>query len=228
MLEAGLLIVAPALGWILYHYYKDRFRPEPFWAAALTFLAGALAGWLCLKLYGIGNRHGLVAEPADGAGVFFVYLLVGVGLVEELAKFLPFRLLSMNLRHFDDPGDGIFYASLAGLGFAAYENWEYMQFLDGAPMVGRAIASPLTHAMFASVWGYAGGGARIAGRRVWPAATVALGAAALIHGTYDYLVLTMHPAGRPATAAIILAVWIWRMEHIRRLQRERVAGDSRA
>jgi RsiW-degrading membrane proteinase PrsW (M82 family) len=228
LLEVGLLIVAPALGWILYHYYKDRFHPEPLAAALWTFLAGVLAGFFCLELYRLGNRLGLVAGPEDGSPVFFVYLVVGVGVVEEVAKFLPFRLLSMNLRHFDDPGDGIFYASLAGLGFAAYENWQYLQFLDGAPMVGRALASPLTHAMFASLWGYACGRARFTGRRVWPAALGALAVAAMIHGTYDFLVLARHPALRPATAAIILVIWIWRMERIRRLQHEHGAGGSPA
>jgi RsiW-degrading membrane proteinase PrsW (M82 family) len=219
MLGVLSLVVAPALGWILYHYYKDRFHPEPPWPVVLTFFGGVGAGFLCLQLYDLGNRFGLHAGPEDGRLVFFVYLVVGVGVVEELAKFAPFALISLRMRHFDEPLDGIFYASIAALGFAAYENLRYMEFLDGAPMIGRALASPLIHAMFASIWGFACGQARHAGRSVPLAALGALVAAALIHGVYDYLVLASEAWLRPATALIVLALWIWRMKRVRQLQR---------
>ena len=47
------LIFAPAVFWIGYAYYHDRFEPEPLVMAAFSYFLGFLAGWLCLHAYGI-------------------------------------------------------------------------------------------------------------------------------------------------------------------------------
>jgi len=218
VLELVAVILAPAAFWLVYHYFKDRDRPEPLALLLTTYVAGIAAGALCLGAFERLNGLGLRAEPEDGAVPFFLYCVLVVGLVEESAKLAPVWLLCMRWRHFDEPVDGMVYASVAALGFASFENYQYMQFLDGAPMLARAVASPLTHAVFASMWGYALGRARYAGAPAWRSVIPALLCAALAHGVYDFVAVGAHVAFRPVTAVIVLALWIWRMRAFRRLQ----------
>ena len=226
MLDVLSIIVAPTVFWFLYHSYKDRFRPEPIVPLVLSYLSGFGAGYLCLKIYELGNRYGVAADPDGNRLVFLLYCVLVVGVLEEACKFAPFRLISMQSRHFDEPIDGIVYASAVALGFASYENFKYMEFLEGRELLARAIASPLMHCMFASIWGYACGRARHDGRPLLRPALIGLGVAALIHGVYDFLVLATHPFVRPATAGIVLVIWIWRMRLIRRLHEEHSAAES--
>jgi len=141
-----------------------------------------------------------------------------IGVIEELVKFIPFWLIGMRLHHFDEPIDGIVYASFVALGFASYENWYFLPELEGGAAVARAFASPLVHVMFASIWGYACSRAKIEGRPLLPAALAGLALAALLHGLYDFVAIGLALWVHIVPPAIILAIWIWRMRLIRRLQ----------
>ena len=159
MLKIAAVVLAPALFWLLYHRWKDRHRPEPVVAIVLAYAAGIGSGWLGLATYQLTHQLGLTADPyglaqSDLAG-FLAYSLLVVGPVEELVKFLPFIVICARLQAFDEEIDGVVYASAVALGFASYENIQYMRFLQGAELAARSIASPLTHAMFASIWGFA-------------------------------------------------------------------------
>jgi RsiW-degrading membrane proteinase PrsW (M82 family) len=78
-------------------------------------------------------------------------------------------------------------------------------------MIARAAALPLTHAVFASIWGHALSRAKHDGTPLWRAVIPALALSALVHGVYDFVAVGAHVAFRPVTAAIVLAIWIWRM-----------------
>jgi RsiW-degrading membrane proteinase PrsW (M82 family) len=185
----------------------------------ISYVAGFVAGYLCLQAFELLNRMGLRDDPTDAPG-FLLYCILAVGLLEEIAKLVPFVLLCMWLPNFDEPVDGVIYASVVALGFASYENFMYMEFLEGPAMFGRAFASPLTHAMFASIWGYAAGRARHEGRSVAVWIAVGLAIAAVLHGLYDFVIVGAPAYYRPLSAAIILAIWIWRMRAIRDLHAE--------
>jgi RsiW-degrading membrane proteinase PrsW (M82 family) len=51
LVQFACLIVAPALFWLVYHYYKDRRKPEPVLLLGLSFLLGVAAGFVGLKAY---------------------------------------------------------------------------------------------------------------------------------------------------------------------------------
>jgi RsiW-degrading membrane proteinase PrsW (M82 family) len=215
LLKIASVIVAPALFWLLYHRWKDRRRPEPLRAVLLTYAAGIGSGWLGLAAYEWTHRLGLSTDPhglaqSDVVG-FLAYSLLVVGPVEELVKFVPFLVIASRLRAFDEEIDGVVYASAVGLGFASFENFQYMQFLQGADLAARSIASPLTHAMFASIWGFAYGRARMRGGNLIRACTIGLVVASLLHGLYDFLALSVSPWVRPGAALIILCIWVWRL-----------------
>jgi RsiW-degrading membrane proteinase PrsW (M82 family) len=212
------LIFVPAIFWIGYFYCHGRFKPEPLTLTAFTYLLGFLSGWLCLRFYApLLSIPGITADPEIVPGLnllFLVYCVIAVGLVEEIFKFLPF-LIVMRFSDFNEEIDGIFYASACALGFASYENVHYLPGLAGFALFGRAIASPLSHIVFASVWGHMVGSARIRKKRFWPALFKGVGLAALLHGLFDFF--TLSPLLRFLAALLILAVWLWRILILERL-----------
>jgi RsiW-degrading membrane proteinase PrsW (M82 family) len=224
-------IIAPAIFWIGYFYYKDRFQPEPVLNLGITYILGFAAAYVCFKSYGLLPLLGLPEDASilmEKHGLpFLLYCLGAVGLLEELLKFLPFILIVVRFKAFDERVDGIIYASVIALGFASYENLHYLPLLDGFPLFGRAIASPLTHTIFASIWGYYAGPACLTYksaksgqtcRRVWKACIKGLLIASLLHGIFDFL--TTSPTLRIVSTGVILGIWIWRMHRIEKLNKE--------
>jgi RsiW-degrading membrane proteinase PrsW (M82 family) len=217
------LIFAPAAFWIGYAYYHDRVRPEPLVLTAFSYFLGFLSGWLCLHAYGLLlPALGLPADISRIQGLnlaFLLYCIVVVGLVEEVFKFLPFLAAITRFSDFNDESDGIFYASAVALGFASYENVFYLPALSGFALYGRAIASPLSHATFAAIWGHVVGTAVIRRRRLLPAMLKGIGLAALLHGLFDFL--TLSPLLRVFSALLILAAWLWRIRTVERLAKQK-------
>ena len=91
----------------------------------------------------------------------------------------------------------------------------YLPHLEGFALFGRAFASPLTHTIFASIWGYTVGSAHIEGRGRIRAAVLGLILAGTCHGLFNFL--TTSAGLRVLGSLLILAVWIWQ---IRVLERE--------
>ncbi len=219
------LIFAPAVFWIGYSYYHDRIKPEPLVLTAFSYFLGFLSGWLCLHAYDIvlPILH-IPADPSVIQGLnlkFLLYCIVVVGLVEEAFKFLPFLAAVTRFSDFNDESDGIFYASACALGFASYENLFYLPALSGFALYGRAIASPLSHTVFASIWGQAVGAACIRRKRLLPAILKGVGLAALVHGLFDFF--TLSPLLRFLAALLLLVAWLWRIRTVERLARREEA-----
>lgn len=215
-------VFGPAVFWVGYLYYKDCFRREPVVNLIEAFGLGFLAGFLCWAFYGLLSGLGLqvdfrMAFLRGSRFDFLIYCIGIIGIVEEVFKLLPFLLILRRLKAFDEKIDGIIYASVLAVGFASFENLGYLADMKGWALVGRAFASPLTHAVFASIWGYLVGSATILGRPIWQAALRGLFLSALIHGLFDFL--TVAPTRRLLSAFLILLVWIWQL---RLLEKERI------
>ena len=133
MLE-GLLtlpVLLPVLFWAAYHYHKDRHLPEPPGNLALCFVMGIVASWFSLGLYTalgfVGLRLDAVALASSGdLKTLFLFAVLAIGPIEELAKMLPYLLIVLRFKAFDDDLDGITYASFIALGYAAIENVHYL------------------------------------------------------------------------------------------------------
>jgi len=216
-------IIAPAVFWSGYLYYKDRFQPEPIRNLGITYILGLIAAYACMKFYGLLPLVGIPDDPSalmeTQSLEYFFYSLGVIGLVEELFKFLPFLFIILRLKAFDETIDGIVYASTIALGFASFENIYYLKYLEGFELFGRAFASPLTHTIFSSIWGYTVGKARIHGKSLFKASLIGLSIAALVHGVFDFL--TISSTLRIAASLIVLIIWIWRIRVMEKSSREK-------
>ncbi len=214
-------LLVPLLFWAAYHYYHDRHRPEPVGNLLLCIALGVGSAYLNRVMYEglglVGLRFDALELAMSNLPGLFAYAVLGIGITEELAKMLPFLLVVLRFKAFDEPMDGIVYGSFLALGFALVENLHFLQFLTGLEAVARGFASPLVHIVFASVWAYHVGEAHLAGNRVLGAALFWLAVTAFLHGIYDFIVLGFSSSALIAAAVVIVAVWVWRLWLIRQL-----------
>ncbi len=211
-----LPVLLPALFWAGYHYYKDRHLPEPAGHLAIALLLGGAAAVLAKGLYisldFVNLRYDAFELAATSPTGLFAYAMLAIGPIEEVSKLLPFLVVVVRFREFDEPMDGIIYASFIGLGFAAAENLYYLQFLTPLEATARGFASPVVHILFASIWGHQIGQAYMRGTSIAVAALRGLAISAILHGTYDFVVLLNPAFALPVAAALIVVIWIWRLK----------------
>ena len=226
-----LPVALPIAFWAAYHMHVDRCLPEPMGHLALAFAMGVGSYFLGMAFYRLlglfGLRFDAFALAESSPLGLLAYAILAIGVLEETAKFLPFLLVVLRFREFDEPIDGIIYASFIALGFSAVENLNYRQFLDTREAFAWGFAGPVVHMVFASIWGYYAGRAWLRRRRLLPVMLGSLGVAALVHGLYDFIVIGTSTRGLPFSAALIVGLWIWRLRLIRDLHWA-AASESRA
>ncbi|MEV0596218.1 PrsW family intramembrane metalloprotease [Nonomuraea cavernae] len=172
----------------------DRLEPEPKLHLAFCFAWGAgvaivLGIGLTIAGQALFAKAGYGAQVVSTVGTVFL-----APVVEEALKGAALLLLLRRRREIDGLTDGIIYASMAGLGFAAVENVGYylLSFTQGGVgatiqlFVIRGLIDPLGHPIYTSMIGVA---VAYALTRRGPAryAVIPLGylAAVLLHGLWN-------------------------------------------
>ena len=216
-----LPVILPVGFWAGYHYYKDRHLPEPVSHLVLAFLLGIGSYYLGTLMYAALGLAGLRYDAYELAETslpgLLTYAILGIGTIEELAKMLPFLLVVIRLKSFNEPIDGIIYASFIALGFATVENIHYLHFISGQEAWARGFAGPLLHIVFASIWGYYIGKACLCHEKTARVIVKAFIATAFFHGIYDFMVIAMPRSTLPLAALLIAGLWLWRLWLIRKL-----------
>ena len=226
-----LPILVPVLFWAGYHYHKDRHLPEPPGHLLLVFVLGMLAAgisqglYVSLDYFGLRYDAGALADTST-AGLF-LYALLAIGPIEELAKLIPFLLVIRHFPEFDEPIDGIIYASFIALGYSAVENYHYLDYLNGIEAAARGFAGPVIHILFASIWGHWITRARLAQRSIVQPALLGFLLAAGLHGLYDFMVLRNPVSALPIAATMIAVIWVWRLRLMRRMHDDAVRETQR-
>ena len=180
-----LLAVTPALVIMVYIYFKDRYEKEPIGLLTINFLLGAsLSVGLTFALSPLVNGF------IDGWGqtdvaVMALKAFIGVALVEEFSKYIVVRLFAQRRSAFNEQFDGIVYAVMVSMGFAALENILYVSIHGVETGILRAFTAVPAHASFAILMGYFMGKAKFSNQRFLFNITGLL-AATLFHGAYDF------------------------------------------
>jgi RsiW-degrading membrane proteinase PrsW (M82 family) len=225
-------IIVPICFWAAYHYHKDRHLPEPIGHLLLCLVLGAGAAGISKGLYfglePLGLRLDAVALAESDPLALFAYAILAIGPIEELAKMLPFLIVILRFEAFDEPLDGLIYASFIGLGYAAAENMHYLDLLTPLEAAARGFAAPVVHILFASIWAQRISSARVAGVSITRAALQGLLLAAFGHGIYDFLVLLQPVTALPIAASLIIAIWIWRLRLMQQMHQDAIAGSKDA
>ena len=83
-----------------------------------------------------------------------IYAVVGIGMVEETVKIIPFLILLLFYKRIKEPIDYIFFAGISALGFAFVENIIYFDSSGIKTIQGRALTATVTHLFNTSLVGY--------------------------------------------------------------------------
>ncbi|MET7330555.1 PrsW family intramembrane metalloprotease [Nonomuraea sp. NPDC005650] len=158
---SALLGVAPLPVLLAAVLSLDRLEPEPKLSLAFAFAwGGGVAIVLGIALSALGEalftRAGFGEAVVDDVGTV---LLAPV--IEEALKGSALLLLLRRRQEIDGLTDGIVYASMAGLGFAAVENIGYYLLAYGEDGAGgalqlfviRGLIDPLGHPIYTSMIG---------------------------------------------------------------------------
>jgi RsiW-degrading membrane proteinase PrsW (M82 family) len=196
----------PALLVLAVVYFSDR-RREPLPLVLLVFALGGLgkgvtyyaelraSAWtgLDMSVQGTGNA---------GSLLFLFGFAAPMREASKVAAMWP----AFRSKHFDEPVDGLVYASAAALGFACIEN---AITLRGNPIgwiwVARTAVALPAHVFFACMWGYALGRVKTI-KRPGPLFPVAWLIATAAHGLYSHLVYGRGPGALVGTLPLLLAM----------------------
>ncbi|WP_431137461.1 PrsW family intramembrane metalloprotease [Psychroserpens mesophilus] len=146
-----LLAVAPVLIIIIYIYCKDKYEKEPKGLLLLSFLFGAVVSIIITTILYLGFDILLPLKDKFSVLEQFIKAFFVVALVEEFSKYVIVRYFAQPRLAFNEPFDGIVYAVMVSMGFAATENVLYV--LEGGAGVAvlRAFTAVPAHATFVKV-----------------------------------------------------------------------------
>lgn len=180
-----LLAVAPVLIIIIYIYYKDKYEKEPKGLLLISFLFGAIVSIIITTILYLGFDILLPLKDDFSIWQQFVKAFFVVALIEESSKYVIVRYYAQQRRAFNEPFDGIMYAVMVSMGFAATENVFYV--LEGGAQVAvlRAFTAVPAHATFGILMGYFMGKAKFSSSRI-KLNIYGLALAVLFHGSYDF------------------------------------------
>ena len=182
-----LLAVVPVFIIIFYIYYKDKYDKEPKRILIYSFLLGTVVSIVVTTiLYVISDYFfPIPIEDNKNAIQLLVKAFLIVGFIEEFSKYIIVRYYAQPKKEFNEQFDGIVYAVMVSMGFAATENIMYV--IEGGfqTAVLRTFTAIPAHATFAVLMGYFMGKAKFSKHRIGYN-LLGLFCAILFHGTYDY------------------------------------------
>lgn len=184
------LALVPAGLFLLFVYRQDRIEPEPVHMVLGIFALGLLLG------------HGMIDPIADALmedgwrqrsnlGAWVAAIGVG-GTLSIFAAYLAVRYTVYLTDEFDEPVDGIVYATAASLGLATAANMDFVAHHEGVlPVAGATMmaSTTLIHVAAGVVLGYGMGRCRFdpdEGQRILAAAFLG---SIVLHGALHELVV---------------------------------------
>ena len=157
MLSVIALAVLPAIILLFYTYQQDKMQREPVKMIVKGFFWGCLSVFVSFFISVPSMRLGLFPGEIHSFWDAFRIAFFGAAIPEETAKLVCLWLFLRKNPYFDERMDGIVYAVCVGMGFAAFENVEYL-FAAGTDWVTTGIGRSLTaipgHFGFAVLMGY--------------------------------------------------------------------------
>lgn len=211
--------IAPGLALLAYFYWKDRYDAEPLSMVVRLFFTGML-----VVLPAMIVQRGLTLYLGDSPFTFSFVISAGV---EELLKFFVLYHMVFNHTEFDEPYDGIVYATAISLGFATLENvlYAFLEPTTFGTLLVRALLPVSGHALFGVFMGYSLGRAKFSDGKqkkyhLWMALLLPLA----WHGLYDFMMMTVSPEWLWIAVPFMFLLWF---RGIRRVNRANAVSPFR-
>ncbi|MFI1743125.1 PrsW family intramembrane metalloprotease [Thalassobellus sediminis] len=180
-----LVAIAPVVVVILYIYYKDKYEKEPKRLLLYNFLLGAIVSIIITTIF--YYIFDIVLPLPNYESIFqqFIKAFFVVGFSEEFSKYIIVYYFAQRNKAFNEPFDGIVYAVMVSMGFAATENISYVLQGGYETALLRAFTAVPAHATFGILMGYYMGKAKFSSNKTILNISGLL-LAVLFHGAYDF------------------------------------------
>ena len=184
-----LITVFPSVLILLYFFLSDKFK-EPKGTVILVFVLGVL---ICFPA---GILNSFMADNFGNADDIndLTFSFLGPAWTEEILKFLILYTVVLRRNEFNEPMDGIVYGVVASLGFATYENYDYVFRLaeswDIAPeqmAIWRSYTAVPMHGLNGAIMGFYFGLFAFTANKKY--LILSLTIPYLLHGLYNFLVI---------------------------------------
>ena len=202
-----LSALAPVAAVLVYIYVKDKYEKEFKLYFTLAFVLGGIVSIIITTILYL--FFDLFLPLPDDYSIWqqFVKAFFVVGFIEEFSKYLMVRGFLQPRTVFNEPYDGIIYAVMVSMGFAAVENIMYV--IQGGINVAflRAFTAIPAHATFGIIMGYYMGKAKFSKNKFkWN--LIGLFTAVLFHGAYDFFLFIGFIPGISIGAFVSLIVGV--------------------
>ncbi|MCL4268202.1 MAG: PrsW family intramembrane metalloprotease [Anaerolineales bacterium] len=188
LLTGVFLALVPAAIWLIFFYLQDRAEPEPKGFVLGVFGLGALLA----AAVGIPVVENLFRVShwlrTDTMSTIVGGILV-VGFTQEFLKYAAVRYSIYNSDEFDEPTDGVIYATAAGLGYATVLNINFVVSNGGVDLgagIIRIAVVALAQAAFSGITGYFLGRAKFESEQIWWM-PLGITLAAVFNGVFNWL-----------------------------------------
>ena len=210
-----LAAVLPAIILLRYIYRTDTVEKEPPMLLALLLVMGVVAA-LCsgiLEVLGETVLNALVDPGSPAYTILLAFLVVAI--VEEGMKFILMKKCTWYHPAFNYRFDGIVYAVFVSLGFAAFENIQYVLHYGLSVALPRALLAVPGHMSFSVFMGVFYGRAKLCeayGYRRGMKRNLLTGylIAVFLHGFYDSCAM-IGSARSTIVFLIFVSLMYWRV-----------------
>ncbi len=201
--------VLPSIIWLQFYLRRDV-KPEPKSMILKIFFYGVLMTIpaIFIETFFFDKIQLLNFSPSF---LFLLDIFLGVAFVEEFLKFLVIKTSVLNNHEFDEPIDAMIYMIIAALGFAAGENLLILLSVGNQGIVTGLFSSSLhnlwnqifeisllrflgatfLHALSSAIIGFFIGLSFFKKEKRWKLIIVGLFLATLLHGLYNFSIITM-------------------------------------
>jgi len=221
-----LVVLVPALAmlWLVWRTDPDREPPlVVLGTAVLGVVFGGVALWLRARAAAFTHLDMDIRAAGQGMALLFTFAFAApLGEAAKVAACWP----AFRSHHFDEPYDGVVYASAAALGFATIESTLVLFGHTGSMgiWIARVLFALPAHVFFASAWGWGLGRARQL-REPGAHFPMLFVFAVVGHGFYSHLVYGRGPAALVAAVPLLLGMGVVAFFLQRDLRRRSVVSD---
>ncbi len=217
--------VIPAIALLIYVYKEDRLEKEP----PQMIIKLVFMGIISTLLAAFTERIGMSILGSMFSENSFMYrallYFVVVAFSEEGFKFLVLKWGSWRSPEFNCKFDGVVYAVAVSLGFALWENIQYVLSYGFSTALVRAVTAVPGHACFGVLMGGWYGLAKRKEVQGWMNASrlarvFAVVFPALVHGAYDFIATNESSAGTLAFIVFVVIMFVICFYTVRRLSTE--------
>ena len=205
----------------LYVYKKDREKESSklltklFLFGMLSCIPAAIIEVLIEPMFGNVNESNLL--------YLFIYVSIGIALIEELCKWFFVYNIGYNNTEFDQLYDALIYSVFVSLGFACFENFFYVFSSDGLTTgIFRAITAIPGHASDAIIMGNYLGLAKLAEvngdkKKNNKYLLLSILMPTLIHSIYDFCLFTEQFVFIIIFAVFLIFTYIYSIRKVKKL-----------